>query len=223
MNPENATWFNIFTLCKWFAFSLYFFSRESLFCDTVFEVVSAYGTVGLSMGSPFVRLPPPRPQGFRRLFTDTITSHQTNYSLSGSLRPFSKLIICLVMLRGRHRGLPVAIDRAVMLPSEFQSNQDTPNNEIQSEEGNGNVEEHELQEVGPRDIDPLPGSGGGEEKAGGGEQVGNGLDTLVGGNVEKEREDQNHERTRNMVAPVRDAGDGEEFELSQRYGLGEVV
>jgi Cation transport protein len=29
-----------------------------------------------------------------------------------------KLILCAVMLRGRHRGLPVAIDRAVLLPRE---------------------------------------------------------------------------------------------------------
>lgn len=28
------------------------------------------------------------------------------------------------MLRGRHRGLPVAIDRAVMLPSEFEKEAD---------------------------------------------------------------------------------------------------
>lgn len=28
------------------------------------------------------------------------------------------------MIRGRHRGLPVAIDRAVMLPSEFQRSLD---------------------------------------------------------------------------------------------------
>jgi Cation transport protein len=45
---------------------------------------------------------------------------QQNYSLSGAFRPLSKLIICFVMLRGRHRGLPVAIDRAVMLPLEFK-------------------------------------------------------------------------------------------------------
>ena len=31
----------------------------------------------------------------------------------------SKLILCAVMLRGRHRGLPVAIDRAVLLPGEY--------------------------------------------------------------------------------------------------------
>ncbi|KAI0359598.1 TrkH-domain-containing protein [Trametes cingulata] len=63
----------------------------------VFELVSAYGTVGLSLGVPYA-----------------------NYSFSGALRPLSKLIICAVMLRGRHRGLPVAIDRAVMLPYEFK-------------------------------------------------------------------------------------------------------
>ena len=36
------------------------------------------------------------------------------------MHPLSKLIICAVMLRGRHRGLPVAIDRAIMLPSELE-------------------------------------------------------------------------------------------------------
>ncbi|KAF5357330.1 hypothetical protein D9758_005883 [Tetrapyrgos nigripes] len=76
-DESSAVWFNIFTI--------------------VFELVSAYGTVGLSLGLP-----------------------TANYSFSGALRPLSKLIICLVMLRGRHRGLPVAIDRAVMLPMEFK-------------------------------------------------------------------------------------------------------
>ena len=60
---------------------------------SVFELASAYGTVGLSLGG-----------------TDT------HYSLSGSLHPLSKLVIIAVMLRGRHRGLPAAIDRAIMLP-----------------------------------------------------------------------------------------------------------
>ncbi|KAI6163432.1 cation transport protein-domain-containing protein [Pisolithus thermaeus] len=75
-NPNIQGWFNIFTI--------------------IFELVSAYGSVGLSLGVP-----------------------NQNYSFSGSLRPLSKLVIVLVMLRGRHRGLPVAIDRAVMLPTEF--------------------------------------------------------------------------------------------------------
>ncbi|KAI5890192.1 TrkH-domain-containing protein [Schizophyllum commune H4-8] len=76
---DDATylWFNEFTI--------------------LFELVSAYGTVGLSLGLP-----------------------TANYSFAGALRPLSKLILCAVMLRGRHRGLPVAIDRAVMLPNEFK-------------------------------------------------------------------------------------------------------
>ncbi|KDQ50869.1 hypothetical protein JAAARDRAFT_141256 [Jaapia argillacea MUCL 33604] len=77
----KQSWFNIFTI--------------------IFELVSAYGTVGLSLGIP-----------------------TENYSFSGALRPLSKLIVCLVMLRGRHRGLPVAIDRAVMLPVEFDKPDD---------------------------------------------------------------------------------------------------
>ncbi|KAI9441617.1 cation transport protein-domain-containing protein, partial [Lactarius indigo] len=76
-NPENATWFNIFNI--------------------IFELVSAYGGVGLSLGLPYA-----------------------NYGFSGAFRPLSKLIVCLVMLRGRHRGLPVAIDRAVLLPFEYR-------------------------------------------------------------------------------------------------------
>jgi Trk-type K+ transport system membrane component len=63
--------------------------------SVLFEVVSAYGTVGISLGLP-----------------------NQNYSLSGAWHPGSKLVLCLVMLRGRHRGLPVAIDRAVRLPGQ---------------------------------------------------------------------------------------------------------
>jgi hypothetical protein len=35
------------------------------------------------------------------------------------MNTFSKLVICIVMLRGRHRGLPVALDRAIVFPTEF--------------------------------------------------------------------------------------------------------
>ncbi|KAL1872881.1 hypothetical protein Plec18167_006531 [Paecilomyces lecythidis] len=63
--------------------------------NIIFEVVSAYGCVGISVGFP-----------------------NQNYSFSGAWHPISKLILVAVMIRGRHRGLPVAIDRAVMLPSE---------------------------------------------------------------------------------------------------------
>lgn len=38
------------------------------------------------------------------------------YSFCGSWHALSKLVLVAVMVRGRHRGLPVAIDRAVCLP-----------------------------------------------------------------------------------------------------------
>ena len=41
-----------------------------------------------------------------------------NSSFCSAWHPISKLILAAVTLRGRHRGLPVAIDKAVMLPSE---------------------------------------------------------------------------------------------------------
>ena len=60
-----------------------------------FEVVSAYGNVGLSLGYPDV-----------------------NTSLSGQFTVFSKVVICAMMIRGRHRMLPYNLDRAIMLPDE---------------------------------------------------------------------------------------------------------
>jgi Trk-type K+ transport system membrane component len=62
--------------------------------NIIFEVVSAYGCVGISVGVPWAA-----------------------YSFCGAWHTGSKLILCAVMLRGRHRGLPVAIDRAILLPS----------------------------------------------------------------------------------------------------------
>ncbi|MCJ1398338.1 hypothetical protein MMC11_001536 [Xylographa trunciseda] len=63
--------------------------------NIVFEVISAYGGVGISVGLPGAA-----------------------YSFCGGWHVLSKLILCAVMLRGRHRGLPVAIDQAVLLPGE---------------------------------------------------------------------------------------------------------
>lgn len=60
-----------------------------------FEVVSAYGNVGLSLG-----------------YTGM------NYSLSGQFKIFSKLVICAMMIRGRHRGLPYNLDQAITLPQQ---------------------------------------------------------------------------------------------------------
>lgn len=54
---------------------------------------SGYGTVGISIGVPY-----------------------DNYSFCGSWHVLSKLVLVALMIKGRHRGLPRAIDRAVQLP-----------------------------------------------------------------------------------------------------------
>ncbi|KAG9381186.1 Potassium transport protein 1 [Pyrenophora tritici-repentis] len=61
----------------------------------LFEVTSAYGTVGLSMGVP-----------------------GKDYSLCGDFAGLSKVVLLFAMVRGRHRGLPLAIDRSILLPGE---------------------------------------------------------------------------------------------------------
>ncbi|KAK4106835.1 potassium transport protein TRK1/TRK2 [Parathielavia hyrcaniae] len=61
----------------------------------LFEIVSAYGTVGMSLGHPTV-----------------------NASLSSQFSTLGKLVIIAMMIRGRHRGLPYGLDRAILLPSE---------------------------------------------------------------------------------------------------------
>lgn len=63
--------------------------------SVLFEVVSAYGTVGMSLGYPGV-----------------------NASFASQFRTLSKLIIIAMQIRGRHRGLPYTLDRAILLPSE---------------------------------------------------------------------------------------------------------
>ncbi|KAB8232052.1 cation transporter [Aspergillus alliaceus] len=63
--------------------------------NIIFETISAYGCVGITTGLP-----------------------DQAYSFSGGWHSFSKLVLCAVMLRGRHRSLPVAIDKAIMLPGD---------------------------------------------------------------------------------------------------------
>lgn len=63
--------------------------------SVLFEIISAYGTVGLSMGYP-----------------------DANTSFSGKFGVIGKLVIISCQIRGRHRGLPYELDRAILLPSE---------------------------------------------------------------------------------------------------------
>ncbi|CCJ31020.1 unnamed protein product [Pneumocystis jirovecii] len=63
--------------------------------SVLFEIISAYCTVGLSFGSP-----------------DINSSFSSKFSIIG------KLVIISLQIRGRHRGLPYTLDRAVILPTE---------------------------------------------------------------------------------------------------------
>lgn len=63
--------------------------------SVLFEIVSAYGTVGLSLGYPNV-----------------------NTSFCGQFGVVSKLVVIAMQIRGRHRGLPYELDRAILLPSD---------------------------------------------------------------------------------------------------------
>ncbi|PKS10183.1 hypothetical protein jhhlp_001933 [Lomentospora prolificans] len=69
--------------------------KEFNMFDILFEVVSAYGTVGLSMGY-----------------------HTVDASLCSQFSTVGKLVIIAAQIRGRHRGLPYGLDRAILLPSE---------------------------------------------------------------------------------------------------------
>ncbi|KXJ89839.1 cation transport protein-domain-containing protein [Microdochium bolleyi] len=62
--------------------------------NILFEIVSGYTNIGISVGIP-----------------------DQSYSMSGGFYTGSKIIMVIVMLRGRHRGLPVALDRAVKMPA----------------------------------------------------------------------------------------------------------
>ncbi|KAF4962760.1 hypothetical protein FSARC_9186 [Fusarium sarcochroum] len=75
--------------------------------NVLFEVVSAYGCVGLSMGIP-----------------------GKSYSMVGGMHRGSKFVLCLVILRGRHRGLPVALDKAVRLPGEKLAREEEEDSKI---------------------------------------------------------------------------------------------
>ncbi|KAK1476346.1 low-affinity potassium transport protein [Colletotrichum tamarilloi] len=74
--------------------------RPRLPSHVFYRSLNYSGNVGLSLGHPSVMT-----------------------SLSGEFTTFSKLVICAMMIRGRHRGLPYSLDRAIMLPSEESSSQ----------------------------------------------------------------------------------------------------
>ena len=97
MDDVNAPWFNIFRIGEHIR-QLFHSSTDCWGWKTkwppVFELVSAFGGIGLTLGIP-----------------------TENFSFSGAFGPLSKLVVIIIMVRGRHRGLPVAIDRASEYPT----------------------------------------------------------------------------------------------------------
>ncbi|KAI1007938.1 Low-affinity potassium transport protein [Podosphaera aphanis] len=69
-------------------------SRFTMF-SVLFEIISAYGNVGLSLGYKGI-----------------------DASLSAEFGIIAKIVIIAMQIRGRHRGLPNKLDRAIILPSE---------------------------------------------------------------------------------------------------------
>ncbi|KAK8108612.1 hypothetical protein PG984_014413 [Apiospora sp. TS-2023a] len=73
----------------------------------LFEVVSAYGTVGLSLGYTGI-----------------------NASLCSQFTVVGKLVMIAMQIRGRHRGLPYGLDRAILLPSEHLNRKEAEDAEV---------------------------------------------------------------------------------------------
>lgn len=93
-----------------------------------FYCFSAYGNVGLSLGytcvpeSPGVECVSPTYSfvgkgHFLFLLGSFLIFTHSWWIYLGAFKPLSKLIIILLMLVGRHRGLPENIDTAVTIPN----------------------------------------------------------------------------------------------------------
>ncbi|KAI4157114.1 MAG: hypothetical protein L6R39_000777 [Caloplaca ligustica] len=85
----------------------------------LFEIVSAYGTVGLSLGYP-----------------------TANTSFSGQFSVISKLVIIAMQIRGRHRGLPYELDRAILLPSELLHKNEDADAALRVQRRNSSLSNH---------------------------------------------------------------------------------
>lgn len=93
----------------------------------LFEIVSAYGTVGLSLGYP-----------------------TTDASFSSQFHTLSKLVIVAMQIRGRHRGLPYELDRAILLPSESLHRKEAQEGEKMIQRGRTNLSHYVSREQVPQ-------------------------------------------------------------------------
>ncbi|KAL6930778.1 uncharacterized protein HGUI_03358 [Hanseniaspora guilliermondii] len=112
----------------------------------LFEIVSAYGTVGLSLGYP-----------------------NTDTSFCAQFTKLSKFIVVLLLLRGKHRGLPNSLDRAIMLPSDHLQQLDNKNFRLV----NDTTDEEEEQEEHSDDLSDMTPEEDEEEDLGGDNSLSN--------------------------------------------------
>jgi hypothetical protein len=88
----------------------------------IYETASAFGTVGLSIGYP-----------------GTVTSFSARFTL------VSKALMIIIMLMGRHRGLPTNLDTAIQLPSKIK--------EIQREKDKDQEKDEQIDDVKSEYVD----------------------------------------------------------------------
>lgn len=89
-------------------------NRGVTLLGVLFEVVSAYGTVGYSFGPPNEQYPSPTSLSASTASTSSasasgssgIPAGPPNFSLAGIMHPVSKLCLMFCMMLGRNRGLP---------------------------------------------------------------------------------------------------------------------
>ena len=97
----------------------------SLF-NILFELISGYGTTGLSWGLP-----------------------NTSLSLAGGFHTISKIILISLQILGRHRGMPQAVDKAIQLGPDVNDIQfDDQQQTSTSEEKEEKQEKEEKEEEG---------------------------------------------------------------------------
>ena len=94
--------------------------------DALFEVCSAFGNVGLSMGySRDTELENVRP-GTPQTFVDSLPRGETGLSYCACWPNLSKAVLVAVMIYGRTRALPQQVDYALTLAIEIPSSDMSP-------------------------------------------------------------------------------------------------
>ena len=121
----------------------------------LFEIVSAYGTVGLSLGYPTI-----------------------NASFSTEFGVVSKLVIIAMQIRGRHRGLPYELDRAILLPSESLHKTEDQDAAKRIQRRMSNLSQMEAQSVHVEPGTDGPGEGLERERTGESRRTGHARDGL---------------------------------------------